>query len=211
MEATAASGPTVVASADSLAINASDRRSTTAADSAADSHSADTREVSFASDEKQHDAEPEPEPQEQFTGPRTEYYPLKRVKWDGLSLATRLHLYRQHGHAGHEGAEVEQELPPIPGASPRPADSHSAGMEPSLKRYEPWEMHASVRRMTDAVLDQAMPGSEFSDTAEAHFAKQYIKSEIAKMNREAWEREQRRKVRSTTSHSGIPKSRVRTR
>jgi len=191
MAATATSGP---------AIDESDRRPTTAADS----DSAATLKVSFAADVKQRDApEPEPEPQEQFTGPRTDYYTLKRVRWDGLSLATRLQLYRQHGHAGHEGAEATPELPPIPGASPRPADSHSAGMEPSLKRYEPWEMHPSVRRMTDAVLDQAMPACEFSDTEEAHFAKQYIKGEIAKMNREAWEREQRRKVRSATSHSAV--------
>ena len=161
-----------------------------------------------AQQQEQEEQEEQEEPGEkEYEAPRTDYYTMKNVRWDAISLSTRLALYKRHGNPGHEGAVVaSQQLPPIAPASPRPttaqqglhyshADSHYVGMEPSLKRPTPWEMRAPVRRMTDAVLDQAAPPSGFAELAEVQFAEQYIRAEISQMDREAWEREQRRKVR----------------
>jgi len=130
----------------------------------------------------------EAEPPEQFeVPPRTEYYVHRPVRWDSLSLSSRTALYRKHGHPGHEGAMVAQQLtlPPLVDAAPAPPPEPH-GMEPSLPS-EPWTMRPQVRRMTDALLDQ-----EYSDPpAETEFAKQFIKQEIAQLDREAVERRRR--------------------
>lgn len=146
----------------------------------------------------------EEEKKDEIEAPRTNYYVDRRVRWDSLSLKSRVGAYKRHGNPGHEGAEVPPlaRLPAIASASPKEAaakknlhwshaDSNYVGMEPSLKRSDPWEMRPSVRRMTDAVLDQPAPPCGFEETAEVEFAGQFIKAEIAQMDNEVWERKQR--------------------